>query len=113
MHELSICQGILRIIEEQAVAQQFSSVETVHIEVGPFAGVEIHALRFGFDVASKGTIAQNATLEISRLPIKARCISCMKQINIEQRYDACPICGKYKVEVIGGTELRIKDLEVS
>lgn len=113
MHELSICHGILRIIEEQAVAQSFSCVKTVRLEVGPFAGVEIYALRFGFEVASKKTIAENAQLEIVELAVNAWCPSCAKAVSVEQRFDACPSCGKFQVEISGGSELRIKDLEVS
>ena len=31
---------------------------------------------------------------------------------VAQRYNACPRCGGYQLQVTGGEEMRIKDLEV-
>jgi hydrogenase nickel incorporation protein HypA/HybF len=31
---------------------------------------------------------------------------------VAARYDACPQCGGYAVEVTAGTEMRVKELEV-
>lgn len=112
MHEMSLCEGILRIIEEQAANQNYQKVNTVWLEVGTLAGVEVDALRFGFDVVMKESIAENATLEIINQPGQAWCMECMKNIEIEKRYDACPDCGGYQLQVNGGEELRIKELEV-
>ena len=58
MHELSLCQGIIDIIEAQAQQQEFRKVIAVCLEIGNFAGVELEALRFGFNVASKGSVAE-------------------------------------------------------
>jgi len=112
MHEMSLCEGILRVIEEQAEAQHYHKVKTVWLEVGALAGVEIDALRFGFDVVMKDSIAQEAALEIIDVPGQAWCLPCMKNVAISQRFDACPECGGYQLQVNGGEELRIRELEV-
>ena len=64
MHEMSICEGILTVMEEQASIQQFKRVISVWLEIGPLAGVEIEALRFGFDVVTRNSLAEGARLEI-------------------------------------------------
>jgi len=112
MHEMSLCEGILRVIAEQAAAQAYHKVKTVWLEVGALAGVEVEALRFGFDVVMKDSIAANARLEIIDIPGQAWCMQCMKNVAIEQRFDPCPGCGGHQLQVNGGEALRIKELEV-
>ena len=112
MHEMSLCEGVLRVIEEQAVMQNFHKVKTVWLEVGALAGVEVDALHFGFDVVMKDSIAAGAGLEIIDVPGQAWCAQCMKKVAIQQRFDACPDCGGYQLQINGGEELRIKELEV-
>ncbi|MCW8916982.1 MAG: hydrogenase maturation nickel metallochaperone HypA [Magnetovibrio sp.] len=113
MHELSICEGIVQIIEDQAVEQNFTSVEKVRLEIGKLSGVELEALRFGFDVVTKNTIAENAELEIIELNGMAWCMPCEKSVSVSQLFDACPDCGGYQLQVTSGNEMRIKDLEVN
>ena len=112
MHEMSLCEGILRVIEEQAAVQQYHKVKTVWLEVGTLAGVEVQALRFGFDVVMKGSIAADGRLEVIDIPGRAWCLQCLKNVVVRQRFDVCPECGGYQLQVNGGEELRIKELEV-
>jgi hydrogenase nickel incorporation protein HypA/HybF len=112
MHEMSLCEGIVQVLEEQARAQHYRSVKTVWLEIGGLACVEIEALRFGFEVVSKGTLAENAGLEIIRVPGQAYCMDCETKVPLTQRYDPCPHCGGHLLQVTDGTELRIKELEV-
>lgn len=112
MHEMSLCEGILQVLEEQARAQHFDRVKCVWLEIGDLAGVEPEAMRFGFDLVMKHSIAQGARLEIVELPGEAWCMQCARPVRIAQRYDACPDCGSYQLQVTGGDEMRIKELEV-
>lgn len=112
MHELSLCEGILQVIEDQAVAQSFSKVKRVRLEIGPLAGVELEALRFSYDVVTRQSIAEGSILDVIELPVTAWCMQCCEPTTIAARYEACPTCGSYQVEVTGGDELRIKDMEV-
>jgi len=113
MHEMSICEGILDVLKEQARAQNFDTVKRVCLEIGPLSGVEIDALKFGFDVVMRDSIADGATLDIIETEGKAWCFSCGTTIVIGERYDPCPKCGSHQLQVTGGEELRIKELEVN
>lgn len=112
MHEMSICEGILQVMEEQATTRQFERVKCVWLEIGPLAGVELDALRFGFDVVTRNSVAEGAKLEIIEMPGEAWCLQCSKSVPVSQRFDACPDCGSYQLQITGGEELRIKELEV-
>lgn len=112
MHELTLCESMLRIMEEQAQLQGFRRVKTVWLEVGALAGVEVEALRFGFDVVTQDSVAENARLEIIDLPGLAWCMQCAETVEIAQRYGECPRCGSYQLQVTAGDEMRIRELEV-
>ena len=112
MHEMSLCEGIVQVLEEQAVAQQYERVKTVWLEIGALAGVEIEAMQFGFEVVCRDTIAENAKLAIIKIPGQAWCLSCARTVEVSQRYDVCPVCEGFQLQVTGGDEMRIKELEV-
>jgi hydrogenase nickel incorporation protein HypA/HybF len=112
MHEMSLCQGVVRILEEQAAAHDYKRVRTVRLEIGPLATIEPEALKFCFDAAARGTLAENAKLDIITTAASAWCFSCGETVTISERNGVCPSCGGYQLQVTGGDELRIKELEV-
>jgi len=112
MHEMSICESVIQIIEEEARKQAFTKVKQVWLEIGLFSGIEVDALRFSFDVVTRNTVAENAGLNIDELPGQGYCMGCGKTITVRQRFDPCPECGGFQIQVTGGNEMRIKELEV-
>lgn len=112
MHEMSLAEGIRSVIEDASRANGFARVTRVRLEVGRFAGVEVAALEFAFDVVMRGSVAEGAELQIINLPGQALCFDCSKTVEIEHRLDPCPICGGGRLLPQGGDEMRIKDLEV-
>lgn len=112
MHEMSLCEGIRQVIEDQARTHAIKAVKVVRVEIGRFAGVEKPALEFAFDVVMRGSVAEGARLEMLDLPGRAMCYDCVKEVEIAGRLDPCPDCGGGKLMPVGGDEMRIKDLEV-
>jgi hydrogenase nickel incorporation protein HypA/HybF len=112
MHEMSICEGILQVLEKEAGRQGFQRVKGVWLEIGPLAGVEAEALRFCFDAVVRGSLAEGAQLEIIEIPGQGVCLQCDQSVPVRQRFDPCPACGGYGVRITHGEELRIKELEV-
>ena len=112
MHEMALCEGVLQILEDNARKQGFRRVKSVRLEIGALSGVEVEAMRFGFDVVTKGTLAEGAGLQISEPPGEAWCMQCSRTVPVKQRFDACPLCGSYQLQVTGGDQMRIKELEV-
>ena len=112
MHEMAIAESIRAIIAEQAVAQGFARATRVCLEIGALSGVEIEALRFGFDVAMRGSPAEQATLEIIEVAGAAWCMPCGQTVAMARRYDPCPHCGSHQLQVSGGEDMKIRELEV-
>ncbi len=112
MHEMALTQGVLGIMEDQARTQNFDRVKTVWLEIGDLSCVEPDALRFCFEAAQCGTIAEEAKLEIIRLPGQGWCMDCSVTIVLARRFDPCPKCGGHMIQITGGEEMRVKELEV-
>lgn len=113
MHEMALCESILEILSGEAEKQGFASVKMVRLEIGMLSNVEPEAMRFCFDAVVRGTLADGASLEILRPPGEAWCMDCQLKVPVAQRYDPCPQCGGHMLQITGGEDMRIKDLEVA
>lgn len=112
MHEMSLCESLVQVIEEQSQSQSFNKVTKVFLEVGALAGVELDAMRFCFDIVCRDTIIDGAELIITELPASAWCFDCSKEVTITDRLDPCPLCQGFSLKCQDGDEMRIKELEV-
>jgi hydrogenase nickel incorporation protein HypA/HybF len=112
MHEMSLAEGVLQVIEDSAKSNGFTRVKTVWLEIGQLSGAESEAMRFCFDAVARNTLLEGARLEIVEAEGQGWCLSCGKTVAIRQRYEPCPLCGGYQLEPTGGMEMRVKELEV-
>jgi len=109
---MSLAEGVLQIVEDAAHEQQFARVKAVFIEIGQLSSVEPEAMRFCFDAVTRGTLAEGAQLEVIEVAGQGLCFSCNKTVPLTALYEPCPACGGYPVQPTGGTEMRVKELEV-
>jgi hydrogenase nickel incorporation protein HypA/HybF len=112
MHEMSIAESILEIVEDAARRQGFSKVKEVRLEIGALSGVEVDSLSFCLDVVMKNSVAEDARIELERVPGQGWCLQCGISVPVNALYDPCPQCGGYQVQATGGTDMRVKDLLV-
>lgn len=112
MHELSLCESIIEIIQENAVQQGYRKVISVWLEVGELSCVEQQALSFCFDSVTQDTLADGARLNIVPISGLGHCQRCRQNSSVTTRIEACPHCGHYPLSLIQGEELRVKELEV-
>jgi hydrogenase nickel incorporation protein HypA/HybF len=112
MHEMSLAESVLQIIEDAASKQGFTRVTTVWLEIGQLACVEREAMLFCFDAAIRGSIAENARLEIVETAGRGQCVQCRHEFPVAAVYEPCPNCGSYGVRVTGGDVMRVRELEV-
>ncbi|MBL8487687.1 MAG: hydrogenase maturation nickel metallochaperone HypA [Rhodocyclaceae bacterium] len=112
MHEMSLAEGVIQIVEDAARAAQCRRVSAVILEIGRLSSVEPEALRFCFDAVSRGSIAEGARLEIEDVPGTAWCMQCSESVEVAARLEGCPRCGSYQLQVTGGTEMRVKEVEI-
>ena len=112
MHELSLVEGMLALVEDERRRQDFSRVRTICVHVGALGHVEPDALRFCFDAVTRGTIAEGARLAIVTIPGQGNCSDCDRILPLDDRFGTCPFCGNTRVRMTAGDELRLAELEV-
>ena len=112
MHEMSLAESVREIVEETARANGARRVTRVRLEIGALSQVEPEALRFGFDVVMRGSLAEAAVLEIVHTPGSAWCMKCSEAVAIERRGDPCPRCDSLQLQVTGGDRMRVMDIEI-
>ena len=113
MHEMSLAEGILQIIEDTARANAAARVRSVLLEIGVLSHVEESALRFCFDAVTRGTLAEGARVDVFATPGRAWCMPCAASVPLARLGDACPRCGSYQLQVMHGEEMKVKEIEVA
>jgi hydrogenase nickel incorporation protein HypA/HybF len=110
MHEMSLIESVVALVEDERRKQDFSRVRTIRLAVGVLGHAEPSALRFCFDAVTRGTIAEGARLEIEQ--VQGWCGSCRQSVSLSERFAACPVCGDPQVRMTDGGEIRLSELEV-
>ncbi len=117
MHELSLADGMLKTVLEAAQKEKAKKIKSIKLEMGEILLVNSEQLTFCFDVISKGTIAEDAKLDIRFLKPRVHCNKCNKEFNISSDKDF-PIlsmiceCGSNDVTILSGREFNIKSIKI-
>jgi hydrogenase nickel incorporation protein HypA/HybF len=112
MHELSVCQSMLSQIEAVALENQARRVLRVTLQIGPLSGVEPQLLQQAFPIASAGSIAEQAVLEIELLPIRVQCQQCGTESEALVNKLICGKCGHWQTRLLSGDEMLLASLEL-
>ncbi len=112
MHEFSIVQSLMFLIEENARQNNAKSVSKVVVKIGKMSGVEPHLLKLAFDTFKEKTICENAELEMIVQDVIALCEDCQKEFVVENHHFVCPHCGGFNLKVIDGEDMYLMSLEL-
>ncbi|MBO0707805.1 MAG: hydrogenase maturation nickel metallochaperone HypA [Candidatus Dormibacteraeota bacterium] len=111
MHELSIMTQLLDVVEEEARRQGARGVRRIDVVIGERLGVIDDSLLFCFDLLSAGTLAEGASLEMRRVPMRFRCD---EHGDYGRQGDEffCPVCGRVGRQTEQGSELFVESMEI-
>ena len=114
MHEMSLVQSLLTIVDEHAQRHGFERVNSLKLVFGKLSSVEPKALEFAFDVLSRDTRAEGAHLIFDIKPVSIYCTVCESTTSSQMAFDAkCSACGSVEVMLAGGTEeLQLIEMDV-
>ena len=68
MHETHLIEPIIKGISEHAQREGAQSVKKVRLKVGQLIGIKEDSLKETFAVLAKGTLLENAELELTSFP---------------------------------------------
>jgi len=112
MHEMGIAQNILDIALSAAGTEGATKITRINLMAGELRGIVPLQLTFCFGLVAKDSIASGAYLSIEEVPVSGHCNDCNSDFSIKEYEYVCPKCGSTKIQVTGGTELSIKDIEI-
>ena len=112
MHELTLCEQILDILDDEKRRRGFSRLKRLKLEIGRFGCVDADALTFAFEVTTRDSWLDGAAIEVVRLPGRARCLDCDREVEVETHLADCPACGSARLMPTGGDEMRLVEIEV-
>jgi hydrogenase nickel incorporation protein HypA/HybF len=113
VHELSLVTSLLEIVDDHARRHGFSRVTGLKLSFGKRSGIEPAALRFAFEVQSRGGPAEGAALEFDISPPMVYCFSCEQAFEQPAGATGCPSCNGEDIVLEGGTEgLTLLEMDV-
>jgi hydrogenase nickel incorporation protein HypA/HybF len=108
MHEMAITQSIVDAVVERVGTAR---VTRVGLQIGALSGVEADSVRFCFDVVTRDTLLEGASLQIARPVGSGRCRDCGDRFRVDDPLPVCA-CGSVDIEVTGGQQVRVTDIEM-
>jgi len=112
MHELGITESILQIALSQAEKQDAKKIVKINLRIGELSEVVEDCVRFYFDLISKGTIAEGASIDVENMPVRVRCSQCKGIFEAPDLIFMCPQCQVLSAEIISGKELDVTSIEI-
>jgi hydrogenase nickel incorporation protein HypA/HybF len=82
MHEFAIVQRIIDMCVRTAIKNNAVKIAQIQLEIGDFSLIVDHLLHHSFEIASRGTMAENAELKIIRTPGILQCKKCGEKSEI-------------------------------
>jgi len=114
VHELSIMGNILDIILEYAQKNNAKKIKQVNLQIGVLSDVIPDWAQTYFDMLSKDTIADQAVLNIERVPVSIKCREC----GFEKTYPEgdwtfyCEKCESMNIELLSGRDMLVTSIEI-
>ena len=109
---MTIAQSILDIAIAAAEKDGAQRIIKVNVVAGELRGIEPLQLTFCFGLMAENTIARADNLSLEITPVRGRCRDCEETFIVNDYQYICPKCHSGDIQTIGGTELRLVDIEV-
>lgn len=112
MHEMSIAEGLLDLIDAEMARHPGATLRAFEVEVGELSSVQEESLRFCLEAAVEQTEWAGADVRLRPDPVAARCPRCDTSFQPVHYEFVCPDCGGTEVQVVGGRDVRLMSLEI-
>ncbi|MFO7816509.1 MAG: hydrogenase maturation nickel metallochaperone HypA [Thermodesulfobacteriota bacterium] len=115
MHEMSIAQNLIQIIDEEMTKHDVQKLYKVKVVHGTLSHVVPEALETAFEVLTQDTRLQGAEFLTEEKPLRVKCRECGHEFSPEGEdliIMTCPECKtEFGHEILSGKELFIEEIE--
>ena len=112
MHEMSIVQSLVAIVEEEMINNNARVLRSVRVKIGEMSGIVPEALSTCFEILTSKSDMKGAVLKMDIAPLVGYCQKCRKEFKVVQYKFLCPECNNSDIDIISGREMEIVELEV-
>jgi hydrogenase nickel incorporation protein HypA/HybF len=113
MHELPITEQIINLATQHGLKAGAARIVCIKLVVGESSGYIGDSIQMYFDVISKGTLCEGASLEIIPVKPKLRCPAGGELFERRPMRFDCPVCGADGEPTDIGREFFIDSIEVA
>lgn len=112
MHEWGLACSLAEEAERTARARGAIRVRALTAVVGALSGVVPDLLQRAFETARSGSLLADARLDVEFERARALCPGCGAESEFEDYALVCPSCGGIGLEVLSGTRIVLKSVEM-
>lgn len=125
MHEYSTAVGVVETITDVAKKHNATRIKKVELVVGDFSMLNTDQLKFAFEIAAEGTLAEKADLIIEGQQGEIDCKECGYKGPVDAKKKdvdhfvvdlvnifECPKCKSNNTKISGGRDIYVKNIEV-
>jgi len=110
MHEMMVAENLLAAISDEAAKRNAKPI-AAKISCGKLYAINDEALRFAFEVITKGTACEGLKLKIEHKPIQGRCKNCNQNFDMVLSKPRCPKCDSEDFELLPDAPLILEEIE--
>ena len=112
MHEMSIVQSMISIVEEEMNKNNATILKSVRINVGEMSGIVPEALKTCFEIITAKSNMKGALLKMDITPLIGYCRKCKEEFKIIEYNFLCPECDSTDIDIVSGRKMNIVEIEV-
>ena len=110
MHELGICDALLKMVRGIAEEEALEEISRITVEVGSLSGVVPAYMADCWEAVTDGTELQGVEFVVEELEGTARCLDCGEEFFADVNRLRCPRCRGEKLTPLTGRDLTLKEI---
>ena len=111
MHELGLCDALLKKVRQIAEENELEGVNSVSLEIGGLSGVMPNFMADCWEAVIDGTSFSDTKLIISTVPGTAQCMACGELFEANLEKLVCPVCAGLRLNPVSGKDMTITEIE--
>jgi hydrogenase nickel incorporation protein HypA/HybF len=112
MHEHGIADQMVKLALDYAARHHAARIARFNLEMSSLVDESEDSLRFHLESLTRGTIAQDATIEIHRAVARRKCLVCAAEFESSTSQSGCPKCQGTRSRPIPQDEFRLVSIDV-